>query len=54
MTATWALVFMLCSRSCEPQYAINYNSRSECARAIPKQEGMVIKEKYVCIPISKD
>lgn len=54
MTATWALVFMLCSRGCEPQYAINYNSRSECARAIPKQEGMVIKEKYVCIPISKD
>jgi len=42
MTATWALVFMLCSSRCEPQYAINYSSRGECVRAIPKQEGMVI------------
>lgn len=54
MTATWALVFMLCSRSCEPQYAINYRSRGECVRAIPKQESKVVTEKYVCIPISKD
>jgi len=55
MTATWALVFMLCSTTrCEPQYAIPYSTRGECVRAVPKQEGMVIKEKYVCIPISKD
>jgi len=54
MTATWALVYFLCSSRCEPQYAINYNLRSECVKAIPKQEGMVIREKFVCIPISKD
>lgn len=52
MTATWALVFMLCSRICEPQYTIPYNSRGECVRAIPKD--MRTGEKVVCIPISKD
>jgi hypothetical protein len=52
MTATWALVFMLCYRSCEPQYSIPYSSRSECVRAIPKD--MRMSEKAVCIPISKD
>ena len=52
MTATWALVFMLCSSKCEPQYTINYNSRSECVRAIPRD--MRMSEKAMCIPISKD
>jgi len=54
MTATWALVYMLCSSRCEPQYVITYNLRSECVKAIPEQEGKVIREKFVCIPISKD
>ena len=54
MTATWALIFMICYRSCEPQYAINYNSRGECVRAIPKQESWASRERYACVPISKD
>jgi hypothetical protein len=54
MTATWALVYMLCTRSCVAQYAIPYDTRKECVRNIPKQEGMMQQEKYVCIPLSKD
>jgi len=54
MTATWVLVYMICAGRCEAQYAIPYETRGECVRHIPKQEGMVIKDKYVCIPTSKD
>jgi len=54
MTATWALVYLLCSKTCTPQYAIPYETRGECVRNIPKREGMIVTEKYSCIPISKD
>ena len=54
MTATWALVYMLCTKSCVAQYAIPYDTRKECVRNIPEQNGMLSQEKYVCIPISKD
>lgn len=54
MTTTWVLVYMICSRGCTPQYAIPYETRGECVRNMPKQEGMIVTEKYVCIPTSKD
>jgi hypothetical protein len=54
MMSSWVLVYMICAGRCEAQYAIPYETRGECVRHIPKQEGMVLKEKYVCIPTSKD
>ena len=54
MTATWALVYMLCSRSCVAQYAIPYETRRECVRNMPKQDSVFSNEKYVCVPLSKD
>jgi hypothetical protein len=54
MTATWALVFMICLRTCEPVYATNFPSRVACVMAIPKDQDRFPKEKYVCLPISKD
>lgn len=54
MMSSWVLVYMVCSRSCVAQYAIPFETRKECVRNIPKQEGMIVTDKYVCIPTSKD
>jgi hypothetical protein len=54
MIATWAMVYMLCSRTCVAQYAVTYETRSECVRNLPKQQATALTEKYACIPISKD
>jgi hypothetical protein len=54
MTATWALVFIICTGryECTPQYVENYNTRKECKAAMPKEK--LITQYAVCAPISKD
>jgi hypothetical protein len=54
ITATWAMVYLICTNGCTAQYAVSYNTRAECIRDIPKQQGTAKFEKYICIPISKD
>lgn len=55
MTATWALVFMLCGRGpCTVEYVENYNSRAECVKHMPVQTGLFNSQRAVCAPISKD
>ena len=56
MTATWALVFMLCGRgSCTVEYVENYTTRAECVRNIPSnRNGNFNNQRAMCAPISKD
>lgn len=58
MTATWALVFMLCSGrgGCTVDYVENYNTRAECVKRIPADynSGLMNSKRAVCAPISKD
>lgn len=55
MTATWALVFIICTGryDCAPNYVEIYNSRKECKAASAKQEGKHTSYA-LCAPISKD
>ena len=57
MTATWALVFMICSGrgGCTVDYVENYNTRAECVKRIPKDQSMFYNaNRAMCAPISKD
>jgi hypothetical protein len=57
MTATWALVFMICTGrgGCTVDYVENYNTRVECVKRIPKDTSFIYQShRAICAPISKD
>jgi len=54
MIESWVMVFMICSRSCIVTHVEPYPTRSACIKKLPKQEGMLDNNKYLCVPVSKD
>ena len=49
---TWALVFILCSRVCTPQYVELYTTKAACEAKMPSNEWYATKRGY-CIPVAK-
>ena len=49
---TWALVVMMCSRLCYPQYVELYASRDSCLQQI-KSPGPLGWQTHYCVPIAK-
>lgn len=42
---TWALVFMICARMCEPHYVELYSSKAECVAKVDN------RYRSYCIPV---
>lgn len=47
---TWAMVFMLCTKTCVAEYVETYPSRAACVKNIPKDTYYTVR----CLPVSKD
>ena len=54
MIESWVMVFFTCTGSCTAVYAEPYISYRACVKNLPVQEGKVVTEKYICLPVSKD
>lgn len=49
---TWALIMMICTRVCTPQYVELYESKAACEAKKPKYGWFESKDTY-CAPIAK-
>lgn len=49
----WALIIMLCGRTCVPQYVEVYPTKTACEVYITKQGGGFSREDRYCVPIVK-
>lgn len=49
----WALIFMMCSRMCEPQYALVLPSKAACEARMQEPRWWGAKTTY-CVPILKE
>ena len=49
---SWALIVMICSRLCQPQYVEVYQTREQCTQQI-KQPGTFGYQTQYCVPIAK-
>ena len=48
----WALVFLMCTRWCEPQYVELYPTKEACVAKLSPDKFMTTKNIY-CVPVAK-
>lgn len=49
---TWALITMLCTRFCQPQYVELYTTRDQCQQQMKPQSNWGQQTQY-CVPVAK-
>jgi len=50
---TWALVFMMCTRWCTPQYVELYPDKASCMAKVPPKSNWLSENNISCVPIAK-
>ena len=50
----WILITMICVRTCEPQYAESYPSKSACMTKIVNPQSVFKAPNSYCVPLVKD
>lgn len=48
----WALVFMICTRVCIPQYVELYSSKEACHAKLPAEK-ILSNDRAYCVPVAK-
>ena len=51
---TWALVLMLCQRTCIPQYVELYASQDACMEKVDKEKSVWVSPRRYCVPVTKE
>lgn len=50
---TWALIVMVCTRWCTPQYVELYPTRTACTAQINNPKGAFSKDTHYCVPVAE-
>ena len=50
----WILIIMLCARTCEPQYAESYPSKTACTAKIVNPSSAWSPPRFYCVPLVKE